>query len=141
MVKFKGKFCKKGKIKIIQALKEGRDNRWENKDDISADKSVPISHDHGYATCSTINSDPSETVSRGVEICSVTDSLEEEEWRTGRRIVELGKDFSYIFVNAKKNPPKTKRKSKRSGDSQLIVVFVSCFHPLITSVLDPLFII
>jgi hypothetical protein len=97
MAKFKGKFCKKGKLKTIEALDKGRNTRWANED-ISVSNSVPItiSLDHGYSSYKDVSAGPIETltVSQEFEISSAGDNLSEEEWRTGRRIVELGKHLS-----------------------------------------------
>ena len=86
MAKFKGKFCKKGKSKINQALDKGRETRWSNKDICSADN-VPITVfnlDHGYAThTDSLN----QNVSQEVEVADTS----KEDWASGRRVVELGK--------------------------------------------------
>lgn len=83
MAKFKGKFCKKGRDKINEALERGRESRWRQETASAANVVPIISYDHEYAACDI--PDPSQQIEIPLD-----ENLKEGEWRVGRRVVELG---------------------------------------------------
>lgn len=87
----KGWFVKKGHIKQVTALSKGRYTRWNSNRQLFSNSEAILSTelDHSY-NLSSENQDPVYNVSRQEDIVSDCTSDAELEWRTGRRIVELG---------------------------------------------------
>lgn len=87
----KGRFVKQGHSKQVTALSKGRNTRWNSECHSVSNAEAILSNelDHSY-NLSSENQDPVYNVSRQEDIVSDCTSDVELEWRTGRRVVELG---------------------------------------------------